>query len=532
MKSEEPAEARSLGWLIVAASAVRAAFGVIIAIDAYLKWQPGFAAHYVGYLQNAANGQPPWLAPWFNLWLHLVTPRSGFFILATRLIETAIAIGLLFGLARRVTYIVGALFSLLIWSTAEGFGGPYTSGATNLGPALIYALIFVAMALFERLLGPTPYSLDYYIARRFPKWGAVAEWAPTGLWQRTLPVFDWDHQLGAIGAIIVALTLALSTLASATRTLPPTPTNAAAAVAPLSLAVATTVSPLSMGSGKPVTQRVAPVLPPLIGTGTEIAVNLTATDTAVEIVNGVQYQAWTFNGTVPGPILHVREGQTLHVKFVNNGAMMHSIDFHAAQVAPDVAYRSINPGTQIEFSFVAKTPGAFIYHCGTPPVLQHIGNGMYGAIVVDPTQPLPPADVSYVLVQSEWYTQQVEGTMMTGDYNKMLSGSPDEVVFKGIAFQYNDQPLTAKVGQRVRLYVIDAGPNLSSAFHIIGGMFAAVYPDADPNHVLIGVSTYPIAPGQGVIFDAIIPAPGKYPIVDHSMRNMTIGAAGALNVTP
>ena len=222
----------------------------------------------------------------------------------------------------------------------------------------------------------------------------------------------------------------------------------------------------------------------------------------------------------------------MHVKFVNNGTMMHSIDFHAAQVAPDVAYRSINPGAQIEFSFVAKTPGAFIYHCGTPPVLQHIGNGMYGAIIVDPTQPLPPADVSYVLVQSEWYTQQVEGTMMTGDYNKMLSMTPDEVVFNGIAFQYNDQPLTAKVGQRVRLYVIDAGPNLSSAFHIIGGMFAAVYPDADPNHALTGVSTYPIAPGQGVIFDAIIPAPGKYPIVDHSMRDMTIGAAGLLSITP
>jgi nitrite reductase (NO-forming) len=109
---------------------------------------------------------------------------------------------------------------------------------------------------------------------------------------------------------------------------------------------------------------------------------------------------------------------------------------------------------------------------------------------------------------------------------------PDEVVFNGIAFQYNDQPLTAKVGQRVRLYVIDAGPNLSSAFHIIGGMFAAVYPDADPNHALTSVSTYPIAPGQGVIFDAIIPAPGKYPIVDHSMRDMTIGADGLLSVTP
>ncbi|PZR79405.1 MAG: nitrite reductase, partial [Chthoniobacterales bacterium] len=101
-----------------------------------------------------------------------------------------------------------------------------------------------------------------------------------------------------------------------------------------------------------------------------------------------------------------------------------------------------------------------------------------------------------------------------------------------VAFQYNDQPLTAKVGQRVRLYVVDAGPNLSSAFHIIGGIFAAVYPDGDPAHALTGVSTYPIAPGQGVVFDTILSQPGKYPIVDHSMRAMTIGAAGALQISP
>ena len=100
------------------------------------------------------------------------------------------------------------------------------------------------------------------------------------------------------------------------------------------------------------------------------------------------------------------------------------------------------------------------YHCGTPPVLQHIANAMYRAIIVDPAEPLPPADVSYVLVQSEWYTAQDEGTRMVGDYDKMMTVQPDEVVFNGIAFQYNHHPLTAKVGQRVRLYVINAGPNL------------------------------------------------------------------------
>ena len=279
------------------------------------------------------------------------------------------------------------------------------------------------------------------------------------------------------------------------------------------------------------TRRALPILPPLIGDGADVNVNLVATDATIEIANGVQYQAWTFNGTVPAPILHVREGQTVHVKFVNNGMMQHSIDFHAAQIDWSVAYRSINPGEKLEFSFVAQVPGVFIYHCGTPPVLQHISNGMYGAIIVDPLKPLPPADVSYVLVQSEWYTQQVEGKLMTGDYNKMLAVTPDEVVFNGVAFQYKDNPLEAKVGQRVRIYFVDAGPNLWSAFHIIGGMFAAVYPDADANHALTGVSVYTIAPGQGVVFDAIMPHPGKYPIVDHSMRDMEIGAVGLLSVT-
>jgi len=164
--------------------------------------------------------------------------------------------------------------------------------------------------------------------------------------------------------------------------------------------------------------------------------------------------------------------------------------------------------------------------------LQHIGNGMYGAIIVDPAQPLPPADVSYVLVQGEWYAAQAEGALMVGDYQKMLNVTPDEMVFNGIAFQYKDHPLPAKVGQRIRLYVINAGPNLPSAFHIIGGMFAAAYPDGDATHALSSVSTYPIAPGQGVVFDAVIPQPGQYPFVDHSMRDMAIGAVGLLNVTP
>ncbi len=511
----------SAPWLIVAVAGVRAAFGVVMAVDAYLKWQPSFAAHYVGYLQNAAKAQPDWLASWFNFWLRIVPPNADFFISATRIIETTIAVGLLLGLARRFTYSLGAIFSLLIWATAEGFGGPYTAGATNLGPALVYALVFIVLILFARILGSTPYSLDYHIGRRFPIYGTLMEWAPKSIWQRTPPTLDWPHQLAAILAIAVALLVAVGTLGSAINTAPPTPENAAAAVLPLSIA-----------SSAPVSRATSATLPPLIGNSDTVAVTITSTDTDIEIASGVQYRAWTFNGTVPGPILHVRQGQTVNVTFINHGNMGHSIDFHAAQVDPAVAYRSVGPGETVQFSFVAQVPGAFIYHCGTPPVLLHIGNGMYGAIIVDPIEPLPPADVSYVLVQGEWYSHQVSGKLMAGDYDKMMAVRPDEVVFNGIAFQYKDHPLTAKVGQRVRFYVVDAGPNLSSAFHIIGGMFAAVYPDGDAKHALSGISTYPIAPGQGVVLDATMPHPGKYPIVDHSMRNMTIGAAGELAVTP
>lgn len=519
MQSKE--ETGPAAWLIVAAAGVRAAFGVIMAVDAWLKWQPAFAAHYVGYIQNAANAQPAWLAPWFNFWLRVVPPNADFFISATRIIETAIALGLLLGLARRLTYSLGVLFSLLIWATAEGFGGPYTAGATNLGPALVYALVFIALILFARLLGSTPYSLDYQIGRRFPIWGTWMEWAPKRIWQRTPPILAWPHQLAAIAAIALALLVALGTLDSAVNAAPPTPEKAAAAV-----------SPLAIASTAPIARAAPAVLPPLIGDGDSVAVTITASDANVEIASGVQYHAWTFNGTVPAPVLHVRQGQTVNITFINNGTMSHSIDFHAAQVDPATAFRSALPGGRVEVSFVAQVPGAFIYHCSTAPVLLHIGNGMYGAIIVDPAQAFPPADVSYVLVQGEWYSQQKSGKLMTGNYDKMLAVTPDEVVFNGIAFQYEDHPLTAKVGQRTRIYFVNAGPNLFSSFHIIGGMFETVHPDGDPKHALSGVSTYTVGPGQGVVFDTVMPHPGKYLFVDHSMRSMMIGAEGVLEVTP
>jgi nitrite reductase (NO-forming) len=386
----------------------------------------------------------------------------------------------------------------------------------------VYVLLFAALLLFERLIGRTPYSVDYYLEQRFPSWQSVAEWAAPGMLGHIPPRLSWRAQGGAIVILLLAFVFFFGTLQSAMSASPATPKNASAAV-----------TPLQLKSSAPVGQARDAKLPPLIGDGDSVSVTITATDADVEIASGVTYKAWTFDNTVPAPILHVRQGQTVNVTFVNKGAMQHSIDFHSAEVAPSVDYRNINPGESLKFSFVANVPGIFIYHCGTAPVLMHIGNGMYGAIVVDPSDnSLPPADTSYVIVQSEWYTQQVSGNVMTGNFTKMQAASPDEVVFNGVAFQYKDHPLTAKVGQRVRIYFLDAGPNLTSAFHIIGAIFDKVYPGGDMTQAISGVSTYNVAPGEGMIFDVIFKQPGDYVFVDHSMRSAFMGTQGMIKVSP
>ena len=508
-------------WTAAAIGAARAAFGIIWTVDAYLAWRPEFAAHYVGYLQNASNGQPSWLKWWFAMWLAVVSAATPLFVWLTRIVETLLAASLLAGFARKTTYRVGAAFSLLIWATGEGFSGPYALGAANLGPALVYVLVFVALLLCDRVAGRTRYSIDFFLEKRWAGWRRYSESATDETLAREPPSLPWSGQGVAIVGIVVAIAVLIGGLQSALAVPAATPMNAAAAVTPLSLC-SPTPEPTARDAH----------LPPLLGTGDDVTLLLEAKDATVKIANGVSYQAWTFGLTVPAPVIHVRQGQNVHVTLVNHGMMQHSIDFHAAQVAPDVAYRSVEPGQSVDFTFTALVPGAFIYHCGTSPVLLHIGNGMYGALVVDPAKPLPAADESYVLVQGEWYTQQVQGPLMQGDFGKMMMGFPDEVVFNGMAFQYKDHPLAAKVGKRVRLYVVDAGPNLPSAFHVIGGIFESVYPDGDPTHVLSWVSTYPLAPGQGAIFDIELAQPGKYAFVDHSMRDMEIGAAGLLEAKP
>jgi nitrite reductase (NO-forming) len=161
-------------------------------------------------------------------------------------------------------------------------------------------------------------------------------------------------------------------------------------------------------------------------------------------------------------------------------------------------------------------------------VIEHIANGMYGAIIVDPTTPLPAAR-EYVLVQSEYYLKQ-DGSVYVGDINKMLADTPDYVVFNGMAYQYRAHPLTANPGESIRLYVVNAGPSETSAFHVIGAIFDAVHPDGNPNNTLTGVQTYSIPPGGAASFDLTIKNPGSYAFVSHDFADASKGGIGVIQV--
>ena len=155
--------------------ALRITFGIIWAIDATLKWLPGFRASYMSVIMGEADGQPGWLKPWFRFWVNLQHPNATFFAYLVAVTETLIALALIAGFARKYTYIAAALFSMIIWATAEGFGGPYTSGASDIGTAVIYAVVFLGLLALSAYAGPARYSVDYYLERKYSWWWHVAE---------------------------------------------------------------------------------------------------------------------------------------------------------------------------------------------------------------------------------------------------------------------------------------------------------------------------------------------------------------------
>jgi nitrite reductase (NO-forming) len=273
---------------------------------------------------------------------------------------------------------------------------------------------------------------------------------------------------------------------------------------------------------------------PALQAGPLVRVHLGISHRVLEIAPGIRYQAWTFSGGVPGPVIHARQGQTVKVTLTNNAPMPHSVDFHAAQVAPNEAFVDIAPGKSFTFSFKALAPGVFMYHCGTKPVLAHIANGMYGAIVVDPVgrHALPPVHHAYVLVSGEWYLNG-SGLKQPAslDMVKAHQMTPDWVTWNGYAGQYVKHPLFAHPGHWARFYVVDAGPSLNTDFHIVGTVLRRAWVDAGvtdtPEH---DVQTVTVPAGGGAVFDVKIDKPGLYPFVSHSFASVDMGEVGLLNV--
>ena len=260
------------------------------------------------------------------------------------------------------------------------------------------------------------------------------------------------------------------------------------------------------------------------------------THDTIEIAAGVKYEGWTFGGTVPGPTIRVREGDLVRIKVVNKSPMPHSIDFHSARIPANVAYRTFMPGDTIQFEFTASDPGAYMVHCGTPPVTMHIMQGMYFAIIVDPRAGWgTKADKEFVLVQSEFYTREDTATHQhTPDWNAAMAKNASYVTFNGRSFQYKDQPLQVDVGDRVRFFVVNAGPTFRSDFHIVGAIFDRVYPDGTPRNMLERVQTWTIPAGGGAVFETVFDknasGEGLYPFVTHSFADAEKGAVGIIKV--
>ncbi len=245
-----------------------------------------------------------------------------------------------------------------------------------------------------------------------------------------------------------------------------------------------------------------------------------------QISPGVIYEAWTFDSVVPGPIIRVTIGDTVDFTLVNAATIPHSMDFHAAEIAPDRAYRNVMPHDSIQFRFVARVPGAFMYHCGTAPVATHIANGMYGALIVDPKTPRSPAQ-EFVLVQSEFYLGGPSGadSLRRLNWDKVLNAFPDYVVFNGVASRYATHPIPVSVAKPIRLFVVNAGPNRISSFHVVGAIFDRVFADGF-GRPFEGMQTWNVPVGGGAVFELRLAEAGLYPFVTHAFADATKGAVG------
>jgi nitrite reductase (NO-forming) len=286
----------------------------------------------------------------------------------------------------------------------------------------------------------------------------------------------------------------------------------------------------------------------------------------IEIAPGVRYQAWTFGGSVPGPVVHVREGDRIVFTMKNRSAskvtvtepsatasaflagvagddlqkpqpaimpMPHSMDFHAGTVAANDKWRIIQPDDSIEFEWVANYPGVFLYHCGMAPVLMHLSMGQYGVVVVSPKNGYPTDDEvarEYVVVQSEFYLKEGADETFAFDGDAAASRQPSHVAFNGHVQALTKHPLVANAGERVRLYFNNAGPSSGSSLHVVGAIFDRVFYEGNPRNDFAGMQTAYFGASSGGVLEFIAPEEGTYVLVDHEFADAQRGAVGQILV--
>jgi nitrite reductase (NO-forming) len=283
----------------------------------------------------------------------------------------------------------------------------------------------------------------------------------------------------------------------------------------------------------------APNVPPPIQRdhATKVIVHLEIREVEGRLADGVRYTFWTFGGHVPGKFIRIREGDLVEFHLDNHpdNKNPHNIDLHAVNGPGGGAAASLTaPGHSSVFSFKALNPGLFVYHCGTAPVVMHVGNGMYGLILVEPKDGLPKVDREYYVMQGDFYTQGRNGEMGLQPFSmaKALDEKPDYVVFNGAAGSaVGDKALPANVGETVRLFVGDGGPNLDSSFHVIGQIFDTVYPEGNLSVATHNLQTTEIPAGGSAITEFKMVVPGTFIMVDHSLeRAFNRGALAQLRV--
>jgi nitrite reductase (NO-forming) len=258
---------------------------------------------------------------------------------------------------------------------------------------------------------------------------------------------------------------------------------------------------------------------------------LTVVDKRIEIGLGLTYDAWTYDGQVPGPVLRVRQGDEVTIQLVNPTTMAHGIDTHAAEIAPKLHFGASAGQRNLSYTFRARVPGAFLYQCSAIPTLLHVANGMYGMMIVDPLQGWPKAH-EVMIVQGEYYGTPDKNGLVAGDSRREVEERPDFVVFNGSVDRYVEHPIPIKTGELVRVFFVNAGPNLSSTFHVTGAIFSTVYRGGNPADAMHDLASFEVGPGDGAVFEFRVHEPGDYAFIDHALARTTKGAEGVFRATP